>query len=98
MRPDGEQLPGHCCRGTVGAVDADVQSGQVAVDGLIQVVGVVLDAVGAVGHAAHIVAGGQLEARTLIVDIGFNFVFHIVRQLVAGAGEDLDAVEFHPGL
>ena len=91
----GEQLPGYCCRGTVGAVDADVQAGQVAVDGLIQVVGVILDAVGAVGHAAHIVAGGQLEARALIVDIGFNFVLHLVRQLVAGAGENFDAVEFH---
>ncbi len=58
-------------------------------------VGVVLDAVGAAGHAAHIVAGGQLEARALIVDVDFNFVLHLVRQLVAGAGEDFDAVEFH---
>ncbi len=91
----GKQLLCHSGRSTVGAVDADVQAGQVAVDGLIQVVHIVLQAVIAAVHAAHIAAGHQLDARTVVVDIGFNFVLHLVRQLVAGAGEDLDAVEFH---
>ena len=91
----GEQLPGYCCRGTVGAVDADVQAGQVAVDGLAQVVHIVLQAVIAAVHAAHIVAGHQLDARTVVVDVSLDLVFHLIRQLVAAARKDLDAVELH---
>ena len=91
----GEQLPGHLGGRAVGAVDTDVQARQVAADGLIQMLDIVLDAVDAAGHTAHTVAGGQRDARTLVVDVCLDLLFHIVRQLVAGPGEDLDAVELH---
>ena len=64
-------------------------------DGLVQVVHIVLQAVIAAVHAAHIVAGHQLDARTVVVDVSLDLVFHLIRQLVAAARKDLDAVELH---
>ena len=71
------------------------QAGQVAVDGLIQVIHIVLQAVIAAVHTAHLGTGLQLNARAIVVDVGFDLVLHLVRQLIAGTGKDLDAVELH---
>ena len=91
----GEELLRDFGRCAVGAVDADVQAGQVAVDGLVQVIHIVLQAVGAEGHFAHRAAGGQRDVGAVVVDVLLDLILHLVGQLVAGAGEDLDAVEFH---
>ena len=91
----GEQLLCHGSRSAVCAVDADPQAGQIAVDGLIQVIHIVLQAVIAAVHTAHLGTGLQLNARAIIVDVGFDLVLHLVRQLIAGTGKDLDAVELH---
>ena len=64
-------------------------------DGLIQVIHIVLQAVIAAVHTAHLGTGLQLNARAIIVDVGFDLVLHLVRQLIAGTGKDLDAVELH---
>ena len=91
----GEQLLCHCCGCAVCTVDADVQAGQVAVDGLVQVIHIVLQAVIAAVHTAHLGTGLQLNARAVVVNVDLDLVLHLVRQLIAGTGKDLDAVELH---
>ena len=91
----GEQLLGHGSGSAVCAVDADVQAGQIAVDGLVQVVHIVLQAVVAAVHAAHLRTGLQFDARAVVINVDFDLVLHLVGQLVAGAGKNFDAVELH---
>ena len=91
----GKQLLCHSGRSAVGAVDADVQAGQIAVDRLIQVVHIVLQTVRPDRHPAHGGSGRQRDAGTVVVNVLLDLIFHISRQLVAGAGKNLDAVEFH---
>ena len=91
----GEQLLRHSGRSTVCTVDADVQAGQVAVDGLIQVIHIVLQTVVAAVNTAHLGTGFQLNARAVVVNVDLDLVLHLVRQLVAGTSKDLDAVELH---
>src|SRR5699024_11617881 len=91
----GEQLLGHRGGRAVGAVDADVQARQVPADGLIQVIHIVPQAVGPVGHLPHPGPGGQGDVPAVVVDVGLDAGFHLVGQLVAGGGEHFDAVELH---
>ena len=56
---------------------------------------IVLQAVIPAGHAAHLGTGLQLDTSTVVINVSFDLVFHLVGQLVAGARKDLDTVELH---
>ena len=67
----------------------DVQAGQIAVDRLIQVVHIVLQTVRPDRHPAHGGSGRQRDVGTVVVNVLLDLDFHIIRQLVAGAGKIL---------